>query len=182
MPDPLIACFTDAKGYGLFDGRFSGAWGQGDNYFVVSVFNFVYTALYVSQQNAGAKYQRISVNGHGAPGFQALGCGDGDDHTGNFSLQVDAKGELVGRPCWQSLPALRDYFVDGAIVSLRGCAVADGLNGKKLLRALALAWKVSVMAYDATQHHWLPFREGKLWMAGPDGTITCVTDGTTLTL
>jgi hypothetical protein len=173
MPDPLTACFTDAKGYGVFDGRFSGAWGQGENFFVVSVFHFVYTALSVSQQRGGAKYKRIAVNGHGTPGWQGLGCGEASDATGTLSLSVDDNGVLRGN-AFGYLFALRDCFVDDAIVTLRGCEVASGVGGKKLLRALAMAMNVSVTGSDATQHHWWPFREGRLWMAGPDGSITCI--------
>jgi hypothetical protein len=168
----LKVCFTDTNGYTIIDGRFWGKLGNGEDHGVCSVNHFVLSAMALADQR-DAKFQGLFINGHGAPGFQGLGSGEGDDTSGDISLQVDSAGNLRGDALW-SIPMLAGYFTDDACVTLLGCQVAAGDGGKRLLKALSMSLQVPVRGADAIQYHWLPGWEGNLWLATPDGRVQCI--------
>ena len=174
MAGTIDLCMTDGNGYGVFDYRFLNSIGNGQDYKVWSVMDMITKATGLAAQ-ADAKIQNLYINGHGAPGFQAVGSGRGSDTIGDRSLQIDQANypQLLGVAAWAGLGTLTDYMADDAMVTLSGCQVAAGPNGKALLRAIAAVIGTWVQACDAKQYAWIPGWEGNLYKCSPDGDILC---------
>jgi hypothetical protein len=172
MADTLNLCVTDSNGFGLFDYRFLNRIGNGENVWVSSVMDMINNVQYIANSR-GVKIANLYINGHGAPGWQAVGAGTGSDDSGQYSLQVDEYGQLKGVAASCILPTISSYLTDDAMVTLSGCNVACEADGKALLRAMAAALGVWVQAADATQYAWIPGWEGHVWKASPSGDIKC---------
>src|SRR5262245_50249967 len=81
--------------------------------------------------------ESLSIDGHGKPGFQAVGAGDGADNTGEKALFVNPTvPQLLWGPASTLFPSMRDMFDSDAVVSLIGCQVAKGEKGLQLLKAV----------------------------------------------
>ncbi|HOB63073.1 MAG TPA: hypothetical protein PKI41_13280 [Candidatus Competibacteraceae bacterium] len=175
MAGSIDLCVTDANGFGVFDYRFLNRYGNGQEIRVSSINDTIGQIINIANQRS-VKIKNLYFNGHGAPGYQGVGSGTGRDTTGNKSLQVDPSdkswnGQLLG--AGSSLFLIIDSLADGATVTLSGCRVAEGTDGKVLLRAVATTLNVWVQAADATQFAWIPGWEGKVWKCSPDGQILC---------
>src|SRR5262245_40925961 len=116
MAGTIDLCMTDANGYGVFDYRFLNSIGNGQDFKVWSLMDMINKATAAATQ-AGAKIKNLYINGHGAPGFQAVGSGRGADPTGDRSLQIDQNnyGTLLGVAAWAGLGTLSDYMADDAM-------------------------------------------------------------------
>ena len=175
MAGTIDLCMTDANGYGVFDYRFLNSIGNGQDIKVWSVQDMINKAIAAASQ-PGARIKNLYINGHGAPGIQSVGLGKQSvdkDPTGERSLQLDPDwyGQLLGVTAWAGLGLLTDYMADDAMVTLSGCEVAAGGNGKALLRAIAAVIGTWVQACDAKQYAWIPGWEGNLYKCSPDGDI-----------
>src|ERR1700730_10392306 len=113
MAGTIDLCMTDANGYGVFDYRFLNSIGNGPGSMVWSIMDMITKATGAATQ-AGAKIQNLYINGHGAPGFQAVGSGTGSDTAGDRSLQIDQANypQLLGVAAWAGLGTLSDYMTD----------------------------------------------------------------------
>jgi hypothetical protein len=174
MAGIINLCMTDATGYGLFDYRFLNSYGNGEDIKVWSVLDMINKAMSVASKRA-AKIKNLYINGHGAPGYQSVGAGTKWDSDGEKSLQVEQDGsnwgQLKGVASWAGLGMLSEHLADDAVVTLSGCEVAAGGQGKALLRAVATTMSVWVQAADAKQFAWIPGWEGRVWKCSPSGDI-----------
>jgi hypothetical protein len=101
---------------------------------VVSVNDMVNKVL---ARSNGRPIRRLTLIGHGAPGHQSVGDGQGFDETGNRSLTFHPKtGKLIGG-VEAELARLAGKFAPEAVVTLRGCKVALGDAGKGLLKRVS---------------------------------------------
>jgi hypothetical protein len=171
MADALKLCMTDGNGFTLFDYRFLNRIGNGQNFYVRGVLDMV-SQTRAASDSQGGFISALYINGHGRPGYQAVGSGTGSDDSGDYSLQTDDKGNLIGAASY-ALANLITYFTDDAMITLSGCEVAAGWQGKFLLRAVAQATGVWVQAADAKQFAWIPGWEGSVYKASPSGDILC---------
>jgi hypothetical protein len=108
------------------------------------------------------KISSLYILGHGSPGFQAVGCGEKSDSTGNRSLQTDASGNLKGDGATQ-LPLLAPFMTSSTMITLGGCEVADGSAGSALLTAVSYALGgLPVRGGTADQYSLLPGIQGNI--------------------
>ncbi|HNW78414.1 MAG TPA: DUF4347 domain-containing protein [Candidatus Competibacteraceae bacterium] len=175
MADTISLCITDANGYQLFDYRFLNSYGNGEEIRVCSVMEMINKVKELASQRR-SRIRHLYINGHGAPGYQAVGAGRGWDESGERSLQLDPEdrswnGCLRGVAAWAGLGLLSENLTDDATVTLSGCEVAAGEKGKGLMRAVATTMGVWVQAADAKQFAWIPGWEGKVWLCSPAGQI-----------
>lgn len=135
---------------------------------VNSVEDLVSKALAELGKYPDAYLGEIGINGHGAPGLQAVGCGKTYDHSGITSLQVDGvSGKLKGKAA-EALGRLTGKFdTEYAVLTLYGCMVARSMgmvDGKEMLRAVSKALGgVRVQAGDELQWPIVPGMEGNVW-------------------
>jgi hypothetical protein len=105
----------------------------------------------------------LSIDGHGSPGFQAVGAGTDGDNTGEKALFVNPDiPQLLWGPASTLFLNMRDMFENDAVVSLIGCQVAKGEKGLQLLRAVSFALNVSVQGGEKDQRL-LPGWEGDVY-------------------
>lgn len=113
------------------------------------------------------KIEALLISGHGYPGAQAVGCGRGKvaSDTGDKTLKYDigANGgyELAGN-AKKHLSRLRNKFTNGAVITLGGCNVAKGEEGKKLLSLISYETGTCVEACDESQSLVTPGWEGNV--------------------
>ena len=111
--------------------------------------------------------QRLFIAGHGSPGHQSVGIGEGSDPTGNKELIGLGNGKLASQATGQ-LVSLASYFASNAVVTLGGCEAADTPKGDFLLKAISLALG-GIDVQGAT---------GKQWsFMGPSGMVKRCTNG-----
>jgi hypothetical protein len=112
---------------------------------------------------AGSKQiKHLYIIGHAAPGDQSVGAGQSVDPSGDKALTIDTgTGQLVGRAETELL-RLSGKFAPEAVITLGGCNVAKGEQGKALLKRISkLLGNVRVQGSDSTQRP-LPGMEGNV--------------------
>ncbi|MEM7023105.1 MAG: peptidoglycan-binding protein [Pseudomonadota bacterium] len=87
----------------------------------------------------------LRFHGHGAPGAMGLTTGIDDEATSEFGLRF--LEDLV-----RDISGLRPIFAPFGSVELHGCRVGSGKDGRRLITALARAWRVPVTAGVRTQY------------------------------
>lgn len=117
---------------------------------------------------AGAdKISRLTIYGHGASGFQCVGCGtlgnalDKDLSSGDFLELSEMDGKLKNN-AEQYLSQLVAKLSAKAIVSLGGCQVGAAPFGDKLLQRMSEVLGVPVEAGVENQRPMLPGYEGNV--------------------
>lgn len=93
----------------------------------------------------GADVGLLRFHGHGLPGYMGLSSGTGFDISSG--LNVDQLNAIA-----RSVTPLGAIFTKLGSAELHGCRVGAGLDGKKLITALARAWKVPVTAGVRSQY------------------------------
>lgn len=104
------------------------------------------------------KIANLFIGGHGAPGWQGVGCGSSWDVSGAKSLQVDSStGKLKG-PADALIRRLTPRFNKDALVTLGGCEVGQD---ETLLKVLSAALSgIPVQAGKDNQRPFVPGMEG----------------------
>ena len=182
MTTGIDICATDDTGFKLLDYRWLARFNRGTEIRVVSVMDMVNQVIaLVSRQNA--KVKNLYINGHGKSAYQSVGGGTGIDESGALSIQLDTdlagiywQPSLKGVAASIGLTQLWDIWDKDAMVTMLGCKVADGPEGKSMIAAAATTMNVWVRACDATQYAWLPGYEGQIWLSDPYGTVYRGTD------
>ena len=114
---------------------------------------------------------RLYVQGHGSPGYMAVGAGKTHDTTGDLSLQLDASGELKGM-ARVLLAQLAGGFTKNAIVTLGGCQTGRDPSGRPLLQKVSQALGgIAVQAGTDDQDTFPPGMEGTIWRCTPNGCV-----------
>jgi|OpeIllAssembly_1097287.scaffolds.fasta_scaffold06634_5 hypothetical protein len=182
MSVTIDICATDDTGFKLLDYRWLARFSRGTEIRVVSVMDLTNQVLALARQK-NARVGNLYINGHGAPGYQSVGAGTLVDETGALSLRLDEemadlywKPQLKGVAASIGLIMLNGIWADDAMVTLLGCRVAEGADGKNLIAAVATTMCVWVRACDANQYSWLPGYEGQIWLSDPYGTVYCGSD------
>jgi hypothetical protein len=107
----------------------------------------------------GRQIRGLTIIGHGAPGFQSVGAGQGAD-TGGRSLNIDPATNLLRGDGERELSRLSGRFAPGAVITLGGCRVAEGAVGRALLQRIStLLGNVIVEGAEVIQNP-LPGMEG----------------------
>ena len=104
--------------------------------------------------------------GHGAPGIQGVAMGTDKSGVAENAAIRDALSTIR---LWSQLR--KNFSAKGTVV-LRGCNTGRGERGDSLMRALARALNVSVIASDWYQPTGRTELVGNIRTARPDGTIT----------
>jgi hypothetical protein len=106
----------------------------------------------------------LFIGGHGSSGDQSVGSGSGSDLTGTKCLR--GGGGTLGGVAASVLPALTPLFSPGAVVTLGGCEVADGVKGRNLLMAVSKALGgIVVQGATGYQFTMLGHLRGDVWRA-----------------
>jgi hypothetical protein len=109
---------------------------------------------------SGRPIGSLTIHGHGLPGIQSLAGGvprptrEVSEHWVRARISPHARDVISNRnleTIRPALAALRDRFWRGATVTLMGCYVGRGLEGRVLLRSLARVWNVPVAAGTGLQ-------------------------------
>lgn len=110
----------------------------------------------------------LRIWAHGTSGSQVLSSGEYlmEEHWCGIDVSMIREIE-------PTLKRLAPYFKPGARVELRGCNIARGKKGERLLKELARIWGVAVQAGTADQVgvNWI----GPVVEASPQGTLICTT-------
>lgn len=107
----------------------------------------------------GTPIERLEIIDHGEPGCQKLN---------GAPLCSYSKGKFWMAP---ELAALKGKFAPGAVLTLGGCSVGEGEDGKRLLAMLAKELCVTVRAGEAEQRP-PPGLEGPVVQCSADGECT----------
>jgi hypothetical protein len=110
----------------------------------------------------GKPIRTLEIVGHAAPGSQSVGAGQASDRTGAKVLEIRmATGTLLGDAETQLL-RLRGKFAPEAVITLGGCEVAQGPQGKALLQRIStLLGNIAVQGSEHEQNP-LPGMEGNV--------------------
>ena len=112
----------------------------------------------------------LRIWSHGRSGGQTFTGGHGGEEyrvahwTGISTANIEAMRDTLAQ--------LTPYFAPLGRAELRGCEVASGNDGERLLLRLAQIWRVPVLAGSATQYRaeW----DGTVVKATPEGGLMCV--------
>jgi Domain of unknown function (DUF4347) len=112
----------------------------------------------------------LRFHGHGAPGMMNFGAGTEAHFEHQSGVSVGNFGSVASE-----LARLKLFFAPHGRVELHGCNVAQGNQGEKFIRNLALLWGVPVSAGIASQYGGgaAQFQfEGRVHTARPDGSLS----------
>jgi hypothetical protein len=110
--------------------------------------------------------ESLLVVGHGYEGAQGIGCGgsvrnDSGDKSLKFDIGETGYYELTGG-AKKHLHRLRSRFEKDAVISLGGCKVAKGEEGRKLLSLISYETNTIVEASEDNQNPIMPGWEGNV--------------------
>ncbi len=123
----------------------------------------------IIQRAAIGNLNVLRIWSHGGPGMQNVSAGaSGSGAVHWASISVANIGQIS-----DTLGRLTFYFAPHARAELRGCNVAQGASGERLLSQLARIWAVTVQAGTIVQTtgRW----SGPVVQADPYGNLSSVT-------
>lgn len=135
-----------------------------------SMCNGVVTAFALAaRQTAQGTIDALIIYGHGAPGLQGVTMGkDSGGLTENAALSVEA---LKDPAISQAIASLRSNFSAKGVIVLHGCNVAEGDQGRELMKAVSKLAGVPVKGSDWYQIVGRSDLAGNILVANPDGTV-----------
>jgi hypothetical protein len=108
---------------------------------------------------------KITIFGHGSPGYISIGAGSDVDDLGAKSLQI-APGLIPPRlngVAHETMARMRPWFSQSAELKLRGCNVAKGDAGVALLECLSTLLNVFVEGPISLPEALVPGSIGAVW-------------------
>jgi hypothetical protein len=117
-------------------------------------------------------FDSVIISGHGSPGNQSVGDGEGYDKTGKQNLSIwtyqfnkAPKGKengLVGDSD-KTLEGMSGALASNAVITLTGCNVAMGMGGQQLMKIISKALGGrKVQAATGLQTAFIPGMEGEV--------------------
>jgi hypothetical protein len=117
-------------------------------------------------------FDEVIISGHGSPGNQSVGDGEGYDKTGRQNLSIwtyqfdrappGKENTLVG-DADTTLAGMAPALSTAAVITLTGCNVAMGMGGRQLLSIMSKALGGrKVQAATGLQTAWVPGMEGEV--------------------
>ena len=107
-------------------------------------------------RDADARFDQITLSGHGGPG-----------RYGNSLITLDDLKDPKSRG-YRLAKSLRDVLSKDAVIEIRACSVANGKTGREFIKLFAEITGARVVAYT-DQYAVTP--HGEEWTAYPDGRV-----------